>query len=34
MTTVLLRPGDRAVATPLGWLDIIVSERPVAGSAP
>jgi N-methylhydantoinase A len=25
MTTVLLRPGDRAVATPLGWLDIAVS---------
>ncbi|MDP6389183.1 MAG: hydantoinase/oxoprolinase family protein [Alphaproteobacteria bacterium] len=23
-TTVLLRPGDRAVATPLGWLDIEV----------
>jgi N-methylhydantoinase A len=24
MTTVLLRPGDRAVATPLGWLDIAI----------
>jgi N-methylhydantoinase A len=21
-TTVLLRPGDRALVTPLGWLDI------------
>ena len=28
MTTVLLRPGDRAAATPLGWLDIAVSPRP------
>jgi N-methylhydantoinase A len=27
MTTVLLRPGDRAAVTPLGWLDIIVSPR-------
>ncbi|HEV7997753.1 MAG TPA: hydantoinase/oxoprolinase family protein [Stellaceae bacterium] len=27
MTTVLLRPGDRAVATPLGWLDIVVPGR-------
>jgi len=24
MTTVLLRPGDRATVTPLGWLDIAV----------
>jgi N-methylhydantoinase A len=24
MTTVLLRPGDRAAVTPLGWLDIAV----------
>ena len=22
MTTVLLRPGDRATMTPLGWIDI------------
>jgi N-methylhydantoinase A len=27
MTTVLLRPGDRATVTPLGWLDIAVSLR-------
>ncbi len=27
MTTVLLRPGDRAAATPFGWLDIAVSPR-------
>jgi N-methylhydantoinase A len=26
-TTVLLRPGDRAEATPLGWLDVAVGER-------
>jgi N-methylhydantoinase A len=26
-TTVLLRPGDRAQATPLGWLDVAVGER-------
>jgi N-methylhydantoinase A len=26
-TTVLLRAGDRAQATPLGWLDILVGER-------
>jgi N-methylhydantoinase A len=25
MTTVLLRPGDRATVTPLGWLDIAVT---------
>jgi N-methylhydantoinase A len=25
MTTVLLRPGDRAAVTPLGWLDIAVA---------
>jgi hypothetical protein len=25
MTTVLLRAGDIAVATPIGWLDIAVS---------
>ncbi len=25
-TTVLLRPGDRAVVTPLGWLDIQVGD--------
>ena len=25
MTTVLLRPGDRATVTPQGWLDIAVS---------
>ena len=24
MTTVLLRPSDRATITPLGWLDIAV----------
>ncbi len=27
MTTVLLRPGDRAAVTPLGWLDIAVPVR-------
>jgi len=26
-TTVLLRPGDRAQATPVGWLDVAVGER-------
>jgi N-methylhydantoinase A len=26
-TTVLLRPGDRAQATPLGWLDVAVGGR-------
>jgi N-methylhydantoinase A len=26
MTTILLRPGERAVTTPLGWLDIAVLE--------
>ena len=25
MTTVLLRPGDRATVTPHGWLDIAVA---------
>ena len=25
MTTILLRPGERAVTTPLGWLDIALS---------
>jgi N-methylhydantoinase A len=25
MTTVLLRPGDRATVTPLGWLDITIA---------
>jgi N-methylhydantoinase A len=29
-TTVLLRPGDRAEVTELGWLDIAVSGRPDA----
>jgi N-methylhydantoinase A len=28
MTTVLLRAGDEAVATPLGWLDIAVGAAP------
>jgi N-methylhydantoinase A len=27
MTTVLLRPGERAIVTPLGWLDIAISHR-------
>ncbi len=27
MTTILLRPGDRAATTPLGWLDISVPPR-------
>jgi N-methylhydantoinase A len=27
MTTVLLRAGDRAIVTPLGWLDIAVPPR-------
>jgi N-methylhydantoinase A len=26
MTTVLLRPGERAGVTPLGWLDIAISD--------
>jgi N-methylhydantoinase A len=26
MTTILLRPRERAVTTPLGWLDIAVAE--------
>jgi len=26
MTTVLLRPGDRATVTPLGWLDIAIPK--------
>jgi hypothetical protein len=26
MTTILLRPRERAVTTPLGWLDIAVRE--------
>src|SRR5271166_5102816 len=26
MTTVLLRPGERATVTPLGWLDIAISH--------
>ena len=29
MTTILLRPGERAVMAPLGWLDIAVEERAV-----
>jgi N-methylhydantoinase A len=27
MTTVLLRPGERACVTPLGWLDISLPSR-------
>jgi N-methylhydantoinase A len=27
-TTVLLRPGDRATMTPLGWLDIALDRLP------
>jgi len=27
MTTVLLRPGERATVTPLGWLDIAISHK-------
>jgi N-methylhydantoinase A len=27
MTTVLLRPGERATVTPLGWLDIALGGR-------
>jgi N-methylhydantoinase A len=27
MTTVLLRPGERATVTPLGWLDIALPRR-------
>jgi N-methylhydantoinase A len=27
MTTVLLRPDDRATVTPLGWLDISLTAR-------
>jgi N-methylhydantoinase A len=26
MTTILLRPGERAVTTPLGWLDVVLGE--------
>src|SRR5262249_40869869 len=26
MTTILLRPGEQAITTPLGWLDIALSE--------
>jgi N-methylhydantoinase A len=26
MTTILLRPGERAITTPLGWLDIALPE--------
>ena len=26
MTTILLRPRERAVTTPLGWLDIALTE--------
>jgi N-methylhydantoinase A/oxoprolinase/acetone carboxylase beta subunit len=26
MTTILLRPGERAVTTPLGWLDIALPD--------
>jgi N-methylhydantoinase A/oxoprolinase/acetone carboxylase beta subunit len=26
MTTILLRPRERAVTTPLGWLDIALGE--------
>jgi N-methylhydantoinase A len=29
MTTVLLRPGDRAILTKLGWLDIAISKHPI-----
>src|SRR5262249_47979218 len=27
MTTILLRPGDSAAVTPLGWLDITIPRR-------
>jgi hypothetical protein len=27
MTTVLLRPGERATVIPLGWLDIAIGHR-------
>src|SRR5262249_912554 len=27
MTTVLLRPGERATVTPLGWLDIAIIDK-------
>jgi N-methylhydantoinase A len=27
MTTILIRPGERATVTPLGWLDIAVPRR-------
>jgi N-methylhydantoinase A len=26
MTTILLRPRERAITTPLGWLDITLPE--------
>jgi N-methylhydantoinase A len=30
MTTILIRPGERATVTPLGWLDIAVPRRDAA----
>ena len=27
MTTVLLRPGEHATVTPLGWLDIAITHN-------
>jgi N-methylhydantoinase A len=30
MTTVLLRPGEHATVTPLGWLDIAIAPPPVS----
>lgn len=33
-TTVLLRRGDRAEVTPLGWLDVAVGEHPGKGDVP
>ncbi len=30
MTTVLLRPGEHATVTPLGWLDITIAPPPVS----
>jgi N-methylhydantoinase A len=32
MTTILIRPGDTATVTPLGWLDIAVPRRAAASA--
>jgi N-methylhydantoinase A len=32
MTTVLLRPGDRAIVTTLGWLDVAIAKHSINSS--